>query len=123
MNIKKCWFNKDGGLLHFGEWDFNRTPAMVIPAFKDPETGEITIPERTIPERTGNPLPEGAYSEDREVIENSHGTFLASDYRRLRSHEYPGLADQLDAFWKGGAEADAMRERVLAVKAKYPRPS
>lgn len=44
------------------------------------------------------------------------------DYAQRRRDEYPSLADQLDAFWKGGEEAEAMRKRVLAVKARFPKP-
>jgi hypothetical protein len=48
---------------------------------------------------------------------------VKQDYVRLRRHEYPSMGDQLDAIWKGGAEADAMRKRIEEVKAKYPKPS
>jgi len=44
-------------------------------------------------------------------------------YARRRAAEYPPIADQLDAYWKGGAEAEAMRARVLAVKARFPKPA
>lgn len=45
------------------------------------------------------------------------------DYRNRRKAEYPPLAEQLGALWKGGAEAEAMREQIEAVKAKYPKPA
>ena len=38
-----------------------------------------------------------------------------------RVAEYPPIGDQLDALWKGGAEAEAMLAKVQAVKAKYPK--
>lgn len=44
------------------------------------------------------------------------------DYAARRRHEYPSIEDQLDAMWKGGAEATAMKARVAAVKTKYPKP-
>ena len=47
--------------------------------------------------------------------------FDALTYAEKRRAEYPAIADQLDAFWKGGAEAEAMRAQVMAVKAKYPK--
>lgn len=47
--------------------------------------------------------------------------FDALTYAEKRQSEYPSIADQLDAFWKGGAEAEAMRAQVMAVKAKYPK--
>lgn len=43
-------------------------------------------------------------------------------YWQGRMSEYPQLADQIDAIWKGGEEMEAMRQRVLAVKAKWPKP-
>ena len=54
-------------------------------------------------------------------------------YEELRRAEYPAIGDQLDAIWKqlnqdrlNGKEliqpADDELNRVLAVKAKYPKP-
>ena len=42
-------------------------------------------------------------------------------YQRDRRKEYPPIGDQLDALWKGGAEAEAMLAKVQAVKTKYPK--
>lgn len=42
-------------------------------------------------------------------------------YIAKRAAEYPPIGDQLDALWKGGAEAEAMLAKVQAVKAKYPK--
>ena len=38
-----------------------------------------------------------------------------------REREYPRIGDQLDAMWKGGAEADAMKALVNKVKSDYPK--
>lgn len=46
---------------------------------------------------------------------------MAPDYAAKRVAEYPPIADQLDALWKGGAAAESMKAAVLAVKAKYPK--
>ena len=43
-------------------------------------------------------------------------------YAEKRYLEYPPVTDQLDAFWKGGAEAEAMRSRIQEIKNKYPKP-
>jgi hypothetical protein len=43
------------------------------------------------------------------------------DYYALRRVEYPSLADQLDAMWKGGEAATAMTAKIAEVKAKYPK--
>lgn len=48
---------------------------------------------------------------------------VKQDYAELRRNEYPDLRDQLDALWKGGQALEAMRERVLEVKRKYPKQS
>jgi hypothetical protein len=44
------------------------------------------------------------------------------DYYAKRRAEYPSLADQLDALWKGGEAAAAMTAKIAEVKAKYPKP-
>lgn len=44
------------------------------------------------------------------------------DYYAKRRAEYPSLADQLDAMWKGGDAATTMTAKIAAVKAKYPKP-
>ena len=45
----------------------------------------------------------------------------AHAYIAKRAAEYPPIGDQLDALWKGGAEAEAMLAKVQAVKQKYPK--
>jgi len=45
----------------------------------------------------------------------------AHAYIAKRASEYPSIGDQLDALWKGGAEAEAMLAKVQAVKNKYPK--
>jgi hypothetical protein len=40
----------------------------------------------------------------------------------MRKMNYPSLTDQLDAFWKGGDEAEAMRQQVSEVKSRFPKP-
>jgi hypothetical protein len=43
-------------------------------------------------------------------------------YAQRRALEYPPVVDQLDAFWKGGAEAESMRACIQEIKNKYPKP-
>ena len=43
------------------------------------------------------------------------------DYYALRRVEYPSLADQLDAMWKGGEAVTAMTAKIAEVKVKYPK--
>lgn len=44
------------------------------------------------------------------------------DWAAKRRAAYPSLADQLDAIWKGGDAMEAMRQQVLAVKQRIPKP-
>jgi hypothetical protein len=44
-------------------------------------------------------------------------------YAQKRALEYPPVAEQLDAFWKGGADAESMRALIQEIKSKYPKPS
>jgi len=43
-------------------------------------------------------------------------------YQFQRRPEYPCIEDQLDALWKGGQDAEDMKAKINAVKAKYPKP-
>lgn len=43
-------------------------------------------------------------------------------YAEKRKAEYPSLADQLDAIWKGGSDMEAMRQTIAGIKVKYPKP-
>ena len=45
-----------------------------------------------------------------------------SDYAQRRKEEYPDIGDQLDALWKGGDAAEAMLQKIIAVKDQYPKP-
>lgn len=43
------------------------------------------------------------------------------DYYVKRASEYPALTEQFDAYWKGGADRDAMYAEIEAIKTKYPK--
>jgi hypothetical protein len=45
------------------------------------------------------------------------------DYYVKRAMEYPTPANQLDAYWKGGVDRDAMQAKIDEIKAKYPKDS
>lgn len=45
------------------------------------------------------------------------------NYVKRRLEAYPPIGDQLDAIWKGGDAADAMRQKILAVKDAFPKPA
>jgi len=44
------------------------------------------------------------------------------DYYAKRRAEYPSLAEQVGALWKGGDAAAEMAAKVQAIKDKYPKP-
>jgi len=44
------------------------------------------------------------------------------DYYAKRRAEYPPLAEQLDAVWKGGQDQADMLAKIQAIKNKYPKP-
>jgi len=46
---------------------------------------------------------------------------LANAYKEKRKVSYPPIGDQLDALWKGGEEADAMKAIVNKVKTDNPK--
>lgn len=47
--------------------------------------------------------------------------YNALTYAEKRRQEYPSIGDQLDALWKGGEEAAAIKVKINAIKAKYPK--
>jgi hypothetical protein len=58
----------------------------------------------------------------KEIYNLSTKTYSAnSDFRLERSEEYPSLEDQLDTIYHEGV--DVWKERITAVKNKYPKPS
>jgi hypothetical protein len=48
---------------------------------------------------------------------------IKGEYTKARAEAYPPIQDQLDALWKGGTEAEAMRKRIQEVKRKFPKPT
>jgi hypothetical protein len=54
-------------------------------------------------------------------IEDGQKQLDALAYREKRAAEYPPVGDQLDALWKGGADAAAMKATIESIKAKYPK--
>ena len=67
----------------------------------------------------------GAFDKDGNKVEIDLAAVNAwqdpDAYKAKRASEYPPIGDQLDALWKGGAEAEAMLAKVQAVKTKYPK--
>jgi hypothetical protein len=103
--------DRDGQVINIGPWEYG------LRAVERFDEGGVVI-ENVVT----NPLPEGATSAEEEVVETADGGLAAAgDHVSLRRVEYPPLADQLDALWKGGADADAMRARILDIKLRHPK--
>lgn len=69
----------------------------------------------------GNKVAITAQEAEEIKAQKAETQFNSLSYAEKRRLEYPPIGDQLDAIWKGGAEAEAMLQQVLAVKAKYPK--
>lgn len=107
-----------GPVVHIGDWEYQYETK------REPEfdsTGRAT--GRMLRTDTArNPKPDHYVEAEAEIVEGADGgLYDKNDHVSLRRLEYPSIAEQLDALWKGGAEADAMRERVLAVKTKHQK--
>lgn len=66
-----------------------------------------------------------AVASGRRVIRTETGFEISertASYAELRGASYPSFADQLDALWKGGDALADMQQKILAVKAAYPKP-
>lgn len=56
------------------------------------------------------------------ILEEYEDHMASVAYKEQRAREYPPIEEQLDAIWKGGDEMEAMRQIIIAVKYKYPKP-
>lgn len=95
---------KNGVVINIGEWDYQ--------IYMSEDGTEII----------GNPMPEGAFFGDFDVVQNAAGQYvLPDDYRKLREAEYPPIGDQLDALFKAGAFPSNMAALISSVKSKYQK--
>lgn len=70
--IKTCVFDANGNLINIGEWD---EQVQQVQVGVDEETGKPIYEEQVT-----NPLPDGAYTEEREVVyDEVYGWRLADD--------------------------------------------
>jgi len=126
--IKKCWFDANGNLINIGEWDTQPEQIEVRPAQYDEQGNKIADAVYETVER--NPLPEGAYCEEREVIQTEDGGLaLAEDYAALRRAAYPPYSpwDVIDEILKHitpapGSKLEEIQQQRLVVKQQYPKP-
>ena len=147
--IEKCWFDANGNLINIGEWDTmpeqvevgTRAVIVEVPddyTLQPYERWESEIPgmkkivriETVFETQIRNPIPDGAYSEEREVIQTEDGGWtLAEDYAALRRASYPPYSpwDVIDEILKHitpepGSALEQIQAQRLAVKAQYPKP-
>ena len=126
--IKKCWFDAHGKLINIGEWETMPEQVEVSPEQRDEEGNLISEAVYETVER--NPIPEGAYYEEREVIQTEDGGLaLAEDYAALRRAAYPPYSpwDVIDEILKHitpapGSKLEEIQVARLAVKVRYPKP-
>lgn len=105
---RKVWRDADGAVVNIGDWDEQ------IAERDDGQGGTV--------KSVGNPIPEGVTCTTETVTRREDGGLAAEgDFGSLRRAAYPPLRDQLDAMWKGGEAAEAMREQIAAVKARFPK--
>ncbi len=70
----------------------------------------------------GNKTPITQEQADKIKADKAAAAYAALSYAEKRRQEYPPIGDQLDALWKGGAQAEEMKAKVQAVKTKFPKP-
>lgn len=117
-----------GAIINIGPWDHKMEPVMVDdltkPIFASDWATIKGYAQKPIGEHASNPLPEGAYEDETEVVTSEDGGLCAvEDHRALRQAAYPRIGDQLDALFKAGVFPADMTAQIAAVKAKYPKSS
>ena len=133
--MTEVWKDKDGKVINIGEWDYKYTPVenpdaddltwgavkSLLEEGKNPlflydEDGKVVMEAK-------NPLPEGASSEEVEVVSLSDGgKVVADDWLTHRLNAYPNRGDAEDMKFHDAIEGTTTWiEAIQAVKAKYPK--
>ena len=127
--MKKLDIFKDGIRIRSGKFEdeiklseyLNKLQKNGIVGLK-PERPELALNEQTGEmEPTGNILP----AEYEIVIENleENPQWLLEQAIQKRRLEYPSAEEFLNAFFDGGDEAlEALKNKRLQIKSKYPKP-
>lgn len=115
----------DGKVINIGPWDYKMGPVMgddLEKPIKDRFGKTIAYEQKQVGEVPTNPLPDGAYEDQADVVEGPDGGFyVATDYKALRQISYPSICDQLDALYHAGLMPPEMAAKIAAVKAEYPK--
>ena len=59
---------------------------------------------------------------DEALCKSDDAAIAAVAYKEVRAAAYPDVRDQIDALWKGGDAATAMKTIVNKVKSDNPKP-
>lgn len=121
--------DKNGQIINFGDWDYQERPVKRTEPLTQAQVMEMKLNEQdpecvydddgnVITEVT-NPLPEGAYEEEHEVVEAPDGGLcLATDHTRLR--QYPPIEEQLDYIYHHGVDK-WKTDMIDPVKEAHPK--
>lgn len=111
----KCWV-QNGKVIHVGEEWPHCVVTEPVPIEDDPDAVVVATVDL-------NPIPEGAQLVETELAFSDRGRIcLPTDHVTLRGDAYPTIGDQLDALWKGGKAAEAMRMQIVSIKNRFPKP-
>jgi hypothetical protein len=117
--------DKTGQVINIGPWDYKMALVMgddLERPILNRHGDTIGYEQKQVGEVPTNPLPDGAYEDQAEVIDGADGGKYAScDYRALRRDAYPSIGDQLDALYHAGLMPPDMAAKIAAVKARYPK--
>ena len=111
-----CWFDKYGNLINIGDWDYQIRTVLVgereveaeVPDDYELQPGETWVDEspgvkkvkRIEPvyeDQITNPLPEGAYTQEIEIVEGPDGGLYPADYVPPKTPEQIALEQQQQA--------------------------
>lgn len=84
----------------------------------------LVAPEASAPLVAQSTIPDGydfTYRQSWGLTINNE--VVGRVFQDIRASNYPPIGDQLDAIWKGGADAAEMIARVQKVKSDYPKPA
>lgn len=126
--MKKLIIKKSNGEILSGKYDdINELNLFIENSIKRNTFGLPERPELALNEETGEMEPTGVILPAEYTIEiedlNQNREWLLQQAIGKRIAEYPTAEEFLNAFFDGGDEAlEQLKQKRLAVKAKYPKP-
>lgn len=126
--MKKLIIKKINGEILSGKYDdINELNLFIENSIKRNIFGLPERPELALNEETGEMEPTGVILPAEYTIEiedlNQNKEWLLQQAIGKRIAEYPTAEEFLNAFFDGGDEAlEQLKQKRLAIKAKYPKP-